>query len=128
MEIVAVKAGAQQQFSRATETEARSLAAELEKEGYSISIDGDPFLNSAGPNGLYLHQSNGSCPLCRERIGCARCSGDVGEIFSVKPTHYHSRHVDGVPGHAGVHDVLCYECHRKDRFEVYGEGYGEAVA
>lgn len=132
-------------FKRESWADALALATELEKEGRAVEIDGKPFLNTAGPKGSYLHQNAALCPFCvdagalREiddrpdgnmahRQRCARCKKKPAEYYSVKPTHYHSRAVEGVPGHIGIHDILCYDCHRKDRYEVYGEGYGEQVA
>ena len=133
LEILAVAFNGSQEasreaFTRHSEDEARMLAAELEKEGRIVTIDGQPFLNSAGPDGLYLHQASAPCPLCGSYYGCMRCESDKGEYYSVKPTHYHSRKIEGVSGYTGIHDILCYECNRKDRFEVYGPSYGEAVA
>lgn len=129
VKIVALKGGATQVFTRASDSEAMALAGELEKEDYTIEIDGKPFLNSAGLDKLYLHQSSGPCPMCSPpgNHGCARCESGKGKYYSVKPTHYHSRKVEGLLGHEGILDILCYECHRKDRYSVYGEGYGEAA-
>lgn len=125
-EVVATRNDAVNRFSRPSQVEADALAAELEKENYVITINGVRFLNSAGPDELYLHQSLAQCPLCITHQGCARCKDQKGEFYSVKPTHYHARVIEGTRGHEGMLDILCYDCHRKDRFEVYGPTYGES--
>lgn len=127
--VVATKDGRTETFLRPTLEAAQALAGELEKEGRSITIDGVLFLNTAGPDGRYLHQSADSCPMCSPHgYVCARCESGKGEYYSVKPTHYHSHSVEGVTGYQSIHDLLCYACHRKDRFEVYGPTYGEEAA
>lgn len=117
-------------FHRATLVEAEALARELEKEKRvtRLMLDGGPFINTSSPDGLYMHQSRGPCPLCKEYLGCARCDNTEGAYYSVKPTHYHSREVEAYKGHEGIHDLLCYKCHREDRLAVYGPTYGEQAA
>lgn len=127
-------------FDRESQDKARELASHLERETRvtSISINGEPYLNCE-LNGLYLHRV-GACSVCAGRVEgqCSECGGPtedknaeggrVAGYLSVKPSHYHSREIGGAQGHEAIHATLCYGCHRVDRRNVYGEGYGEQAA
>ena len=132
------KDGTVEVFQRNTQADAQALASKLDKDSLviDIQINGQTFLNARGPDGLYLHLT-GQCSVCRPLIvgHCERCKratidlnndgGKVEGYRSIRPTHYHARAIAGELGHEGVHEILCYSCHRADRLSTYGPTCGE---